>query len=1404
MIAALAPAIAPPATASEAAGAGDVATTAMSDTFTVAASDITGAGSASGRSSGVSAAVTASVVQNGDFESGVSLWTAAGTPPGSASTTLVHAGTGSALLGSVSGAEPTGDGTLSQRVAVPSGTSTLSFWYWPATTDTICAGSACVYDWQEAQIRSTSGTTLASVFKSDSNARAWTSVTFDTSAYAGQTVVLWFNVHQDGAKPADDTWMYLDDVVLTGSQPTAPAAPTGVNAIAGDGRSTVSWSAPANGGDPITSYTITPYIGTTAQTPTTITGAPPATTATVTGLTNGTGYTFTVRATNSIGSSAESARSNTVVPGTAPPIAFIQQVTAHGVGSTRSVIPASAVTAGDRMIVEVGIWAASHPTISSVTDSAGNTYTNVARFTASDGTEETVWTAPLTAGGGTKPTITATATASGDVGMAALEYAGLSNTAGIGAVDVAKSATGTTSGATTVFSGATSATTTAGLALGFYADSGFGTSPTPAGGFTKRASITGASDMDLLVEDQTIGAGATPSAGAATGANTVWLLSTIVFTAAAGGTTPTAPGAPTGVTATAGNGQATVSWTAPNSGGSPITGYIVTPYVGTIAKPATTVTGTPPATTTTVTGLVNGTAYTFTVRAINSVGTGPESAPSGSVTPTTGSGGLGQWGSLQTWPLVAIHNIQLNNGKYLLFDGWQNPTPTMVWDPVANTFTTVNAPASIFCASNTHMADGRIFVAGGHGTSEIGITTTSIFDPATGGWSKVADMNAPRWYPSVLQLPDGRFLALSGNSTDESHWADTPEVYNPSTDSWTLLSGVSTSQIHEEEYPFADLMPNGKVFAIGPSEDVSYVLDVNARTWTPVGASGVVNGSSVMYRPGKVLYSGGAPSVISTTTAGAATSVIDLTAPSPAWRHTSPMKTARVYHTLTMLADGKVLAVGGEPTSDQTVVTSGVLSTEIWDPATETWTTGPSMSAARNYHSTAVLMPDGRVLVAGGGHENGLSDPGQYSAQIYSPAYLSNGPRPTISSATATASFGDTITVNTPDAAGITAVNLVSLGADTHQADMGQQFVPLSFTTGSSSLSVTAPSGAAIASPGDYMMFIVNSAGVPSVASMVHLAARATAPGAPTNVTAAGGTTQATVFWTAPADGGSPITSYTITPYIGGVAQTPTTITGNPPATTATITGLTNGTAYTFTVTAANAVGAGQPSAGSNVVTPGVATPLSVQSVTAHGAGTTTRAVTTANAITVGNRLIVEVGVWSSTSATISSVSDSAGNVYTELTHFTASDQTEQSVWSTPITAGGGSKPTITVTATRSADIGIAALEYTGLSTAAGTGAVLASKTATGTATSSTTVSSGATAAATANGLALGFYADSGFGVSPNPSSGFTARAKIANAGDMDLLVEDQPISLGATANAGATTSAGTIWLMSTLVFRGS
>ena len=138
------------------------------------------------------------------------------------------------------------------------------------------------------------------------------------------------------------------------------------------------------------------------------------------------------------------------------------------------------------------------------------------------------------------------------------------------------------------------------------------------------------------------------------------------------------------------------------------------------------------------------------------------------------------------------------------------------------------------------------------------------------------------------------------------------------------------------------------------------------------------------------------------------------------------------------------------------------------------------------------------------------------------------------------------------------------------------------------------------------MLFVVNAQGVPSVASIVKIGRPdGTAPGAPTAVTATP-RRRGVVTWTAPNNGGSTISSYTVTPYVGGVAQTPTTVTGNPPAPSATVTGLTNGTTYTFTVTATNAVGTGPASAPSNVVTPTAGTaPTFVQQKSARATGTT-------------------------------------------------------------------------------------------------------------------------------------------------------------------------------------------------------
>jgi hypothetical protein len=1085
--------------------------------------------------------------------------------------------------------------------------------------------------------------------------------------------------------------------------------------------------------------------------------------------------------------------------------AFVQQVSVHSANVTSvALAPTLSLTSANRLVVEVGVWSSGSATAKTVTDSAGDVFTEVLHFTANDHTEMSIWTAPVSTGAGAKPAVTVTSSAKADIGAAVLEYSGLSGAAGAGSVDVSAQAAGKTSAAAIVSSPATAAVTaTNELSLGFYLDSGFGATLTAGAGYVSRVKVAPAGDMELLVEDKPVASGDTPTATVTTGSNTTWLMADVVF-AASSTAPPTAPDAPTGVMAAAADSAATLNWTVAANGGSSITTYTITPLMNGVPQPSSIVTGSPPSTSATITGLMNNMSYTFTVSATNVAGTSPQSGPSNAVTPTAAAGG--SWSALQTWPIAPLAMHVLYTGKTVSWDGWQQPQPSVAWDPAdPSTFNTINAPDSVFCDGAADLPDGRLLVIGGYGslsTGQIGIVDTNIYDPSTGAWTRVADMHTPRWYPTVTELSDGRYLAISGNSTNTNTWADTPEVYDPKTNVWTALNNVNTSSVHEVEYPFSYEVPNGDVFVIGPEEDNSHLLDVDAQTWTSTGSAGIFNGSSVMYRPGKILYSGGAALINTASAAKATTSVIDTTAPTPLWRQTMPMNHARIYHNLLMLADGTVLAVGGSTTSDQQVIKTGVLPTEIWNPDTEMWTDAAPIATARNYHSTAVLMPDARVLLTGGGHPTGLQDAAQYSGQIYTPAYLSQGPRPTITSAPSGATYGSTLPIVSPDAAAITGVNLVSLAATTHQIDMNQHFVTLSFTATGGTLNVQAPTSSAVAPPGYYMLFILKN-GVPSVASMVRIAATQTAPAAPSAVTATAGNGTADVSWRAPSDGNSPITSYTVTPYSNGVAQFPTTVSGNPPATSVRISGLTNGAGYTFTVTATNSVASGPASTGSNLVTPSnTPPPAFIQSASNKSVGVSTLSVSPNSAVIAGNRIIVETGIWNYSHSTAIAVTDTAGNVYTKLSSQVGSDGTELDVWSAPITAGGGTKPTVTVSTNAGADIGISMLEYSGI--AGGTAPIDVSVRAGGTTSSAATIRSGPTSAATGNGeIALGFYADSGFGAPVASISDWSQRVNLTPNTQMDLAVADQAVPTnGATPNAGFTTGPNTSWLAATLVFK--
>jgi hypothetical protein len=197
------------------------------------------------------------------------------------------------------------------------------------------------------------------------------------------------------------------------------------------------------------------------------------------------------------------------------------------------------------------------------------------------------------------------------------------------------------------------------------------------------------------------------------------------------------------------------------------------------------------------------------------------------------------------------------------------------------------------------------------------------------------------------------------------------------------------------------------------------------------------------------------------------------------------MAFARRHLNLTVLPTGKVLATGGVAGTAFNDVSQGVHAAESWNPETGQWKTLASNAITRGYHGSSLLLPDGRVLNAGSG--DGAGAPNELNAELFSPPYLFRGARPVITSAPTEVRYGAEFRVGTPQAAAITQVSLIRLGAVTHAFDENQRFQWLGFTADATGLTVTAPSSSNRAPPGHYMVFILDGNNVPSVAKIVRI-----------------------------------------------------------------------------------------------------------------------------------------------------------------------------------------------------------------------------------------------------------------------------------------------------------------------------
>ena len=468
----------------------------------------------------------------------------------------------------------------------------------------------------------------------------------------------------------------------------------------------------------------------------------------------------------------------------------------------------------------------------------------------------------------------------------------------------------------------------------------------------------------------------------------------------------------------------------------------------------------------------------------------------------------------------AVHAALLHTGKVLMWGSVGAPlgfnTYAWLWDPAAGNgadafheLTPTDASGKIipiFCSGMSFMPDGRLLVVGGtliFGAQDpddefvgpAGLNSALVFDPATETWTELSrPPGAPgRWYPSQVLLADGRTLIASG-ATEEPPgqvFTDVAEIYDPESNSFTVLDGENQRRL-VHVYPHLLTMPDGTVLLAGPDPEDSAIFDPGnlADPWTDlpplsgqrVGGNAVLlpegaSGSSQVAQIGGELYFG---SVVASTN-----EAIDLDDSTPQWSSFPALHTPRWNPNTVLLPDRSMVTIGGDDNIDSSPQPERAV--ELYDPVTESWRVGPSQVDERGYHSTALLMPDGRVLSTG---DNRKSDQpnGQgpdETAEIYSPPYLFKGPRPVITSAPATIGMDAPFTVGaTGD---IDAAVLIAPTATTHATDMTQRLVPLTTVAESvGTVTLQSPPTAAVAPPGYYMLFLLDD-GVPSVAKWVRL-----------------------------------------------------------------------------------------------------------------------------------------------------------------------------------------------------------------------------------------------------------------------------------------------------------------------------
>ena len=453
---------------------------------------------------------------------------------------------------------------------------------------------------------------------------------------------------------------------------------------------------------------------------------------------------------------------------------------------------------------------------------------------------------------------------------------------------------------------------------------------------------------------------------------------------------------------------------------------------------------------------------------------------------------VGSWSAPFNLGGVAIHATLLHTDDVLIFQ-YVEGRPVVdhtSWVATWNWRTQVTTEApfpydrDIYCTGHNVLADGRLFLAGGHDHTTghrqdvVGIDRCDLYDPVARTWTKAPRLTQKRWYPTNVGLGNGRTLVFGGLDEDGRR-STTVDEYDPRTNSVRRLR--VTDRYPLGNYPRMHLMPNGRVLVSGWRQE-SASFNPARLTWRRLRSSrhgprweGV---SALLPGARRVLIVGGGDDKEDRDPTRTA-ELLNLERDEPAWGYTGSLRHGRFMHNLVLLPDGKALAVGGGKTARYG---DPVFFPEMYNPRTGAWSVMAPQRASRMYHSTALLLPDGRVFSAG--QTNGGFD--RYG-EIYSPPYLFRGARPVVSDSPASVPLGGRLRFGSPDAARIGKVTLMRPSSCTHGNDTEQRSVPLHFSVSGTTVTARVPENHNLVPPGYYMLFAVNRAGVPAVAPWVRI-----------------------------------------------------------------------------------------------------------------------------------------------------------------------------------------------------------------------------------------------------------------------------------------------------------------------------